>query len=118
MILKQLSNIVNHSHRLTGTSQPNLFGLGPERAMLEAVAHHASYPFKLMYANLWFFNPIFSRVMSSDPTQNALVRTTTAVTIINGGFKDNVLPSSAEAIVNHRIHPRQTVQQVIGKLHS
>jgi len=41
------------------------------------------------------------------------VRTTSAATIINGGFKENVLPSTATAIINHRIHPMQTIDEVI-----
>ena len=50
--------------------------------MLETLAAHASYPFKLLYSNLWFFTPILAHVMSMDPMGNALARTTTAVTII------------------------------------
>lgn len=100
--------------KMTGDSHPNLFGLGPERTMIEAFARHASYPAKLVYSNLWLFSPILSRVFASRPSSNALVRTTSAVTVINGGVKDNVLPSSAEAVVNHRIHPMQTVSEVLA----
>lgn len=99
--------------RLTGDVHPNFFGQGPERAMVEAFASHASYPYKLIYANLWFFKPFMAHFFASRPFVAALVRTTTAVTVINGGVKENVLPSSAEALVNHRIHPMQTVADVI-----
>lgn len=82
--------------------------------MIEAFASHASYPLKLVYSNQWLFSPLLSRVFASRPSSNALVRTTTAVTVIRGGVKDNVLPSSSEAVVNHRIHPMQTVAEVIA----
>ncbi len=100
--------------KLTGDAHPNLFGLGPERTMIESFARHASYPAKLVYSNLWLFSPILSRVFASRPSTNALVRTTSAVTIINGGVKDNILPSGAEAVVNHRIHPMQSVREVFA----
>lgn len=44
---------------------------------------------------------------------NALARTTTAVTMFNAGVKENVIPSVAQATVNFRIHPAQTVQEVL-----
>ena len=44
--------------------------------------------------NLWFFSGILSLFMSKDPVSDALQRTTTAPTIFNAGFKDNVIPGS------------------------
>jgi len=46
-------------------------------------------------------------------TTVSLIRTTTAVTMIKGGTKTNVLPSHAWAVVNFRIHPLSTTDQVI-----
>jgi len=43
---------------------------------------------------------------------NAMVRTTTAVTMFNGGVKENVLPSHATATINFRIRPGETVEDV------
>lgn len=45
---------------------------------------------------------------------NGLVRTTSAITVINGGFKENVIPSSVSATINHRIHPIDTVDSVVS----
>ena len=47
------------------------------------------------------------------PTLDALQRTTTAPTIIRSGTKDNVIPAYAEAVVNYRIHSKQTCQEVV-----
>ena len=49
-----------------------------------------------------------------NPMSNGLVRTTSAVTVIEGGVKENVIPSSASAIINHRIHPVDTIDSVIN----
>lgn len=51
--------------------------------------------------------------MERDDITNALVRTTTAVTMFNAGIKVNVIPPVAQATVNFRIHPAQTVQEVL-----
>lgn len=52
-------------------------------------------------------------VLSKNPTTDSLLRTTTAVTIINAGFKENVLPSYSEFVVNHRIHSLQSCKDVL-----
>uniref|UniRef100_A0A4W4EPD4 Peptidase M20 dimerisation domain-containing protein n=1 Tax=Electrophorus electricus TaxID=8005 RepID=A0A4W4EPD4_ELEEL len=59
-----------------------------------------------------------TRVMERRPDMNAFVRTTTAVTMFNSGVKVNVLPSHAEAFVNLRIHPAQTLQEVLDLIKS
>jgi carboxypeptidase PM20D1 len=51
--------------------------------------------------------------LAASVSTNAAMRTTTAATIIEGGVKDNVLPSRARAVVNFRILPGDTVQGVI-----
>ena len=42
-------------------------------------------------------------VFSRDATTKALVGTTQAIDLINGGVKVNALPEQASAVVNHRI---------------
>lgn len=92
---------------------PSMFGQSVEREMLNIFALHASWPYKFFYANFWLFKPIFEYVFSSDTTLNSQMRSSTAVTLINGGTKENVLPDSAEAYINHRIHPKQTIADVL-----
>ncbi|XP_013779433.1 N-fatty-acyl-amino acid synthase/hydrolase PM20D1-like [Limulus polyphemus] len=99
--------------KLEGSCHPSMFGKGPERTMLEALAPYASFPFKVVYSNIWFFSPLLSWFLSLKPHSNALLRTTTSVTMVSGGVKLNVIPTSASAVVNHRIHPAQTVAEVL-----
>lgn len=54
-----------------------------------------------------------ARLMAAQPQTEALVRTTTAPTVIRGGVKANVLPQSAEALVNFRILPGDSVSGVL-----
>ncbi|MBC7304594.1 MAG: M20/M25/M40 family metallo-hydrolase [Nocardia sp.] len=58
--------------------------------------------------------PLVARIMAAVPTTEALVRTTTAPTVISGGVKANVLPQSAEALVNFRILPGDSVAAVLA----
>ncbi|CAG04004.1 unnamed protein product [Tetraodon nigroviridis] len=55
------------------------------------------------------------RILERKADTNALVRTTTAVTMFNAGVKVNVIPSAAEAYVNLRIHSAQSLQEIIKK---
>lgn len=76
----------------------------------------AEMPFikKMIFANLWLFQPVVEKQLAAKPSTNALMRTTTAVTMINGGIKENVLPNRASAVVNFRISPTDSVESVIA----
>jgi carboxypeptidase PM20D1 len=61
---------------------------------------------------------IIKSAFSLSPTTDALQRTTSAVTIFQGGVKENVIPSYAEFTVNHRIHSKQSCAEVSNNLGS
>lgn len=84
-----------------------------QRAKLSAIAPYASLPERFLLANLWLTEPIVDRLAGSSPEGAARLHTTIAPTIISGGVKDNVLPPEARAIVNFRLHPRDTIASVI-----
>lgn len=66
----------------------------------------AEMPFfkKMAFANPWLFKK---------PVLEALnAHTTTAPTIIEGGVKNNVIPTVAEATINFRILPGETIESV------
>jgi carboxypeptidase PM20D1 len=71
---------------------------------------------KAIFANRWLFNGIILNIYQGSKTSNALVRTTTAPTILNAGVKDNVIPAKAEAVVNFRILPGETSADVMAHL--
>ncbi|XP_018427235.1 PREDICTED: probable carboxypeptidase PM20D1, partial [Nanorana parkeri] len=99
--------------RLEKNQMPNMFGGGPEASMFQQLSGEFSFPLNVMMANLWLFSPIISRVLETTPSSNALVRTTSALTIFNSGLKSNVMPHMATATVNFRLHPAQTVHEVL-----
>ncbi|WP_067541589.1 M20/M25/M40 family metallo-hydrolase [Nocardia crassostreae] len=58
--------------------------------------------------------PAATRILAMRPQTEAMVRTTTAPTVIHGGVKQNVLPQQAEAFVNFRILPGDSVADVLA----
>lgn len=99
--------------RLEQNMMPNMFGNGPEQDMFEHLSTKFDFPLNIIMANLWLFSPILSRILELSPSTNAIVRTTTALTIFKAGIKSNVIPPTATATVNFRLHPAQTVQEVL-----
>lgn len=73
--------------KLNANSHPNRFGYGPEWDMVEALAPYCSWPYKIMYSNLWLFSPLVARLLEKDKLMNSFIRTTTAVTIFSSGIK-------------------------------
>ncbi|XP_039083521.1 N-fatty-acyl-amino acid synthase/hydrolase PM20D1 [Hyaena hyaena] len=99
--------------RLEQTPMPNMFGSGLLKTTLQELASEFPFPTNIILSNLWLFGPLVSRIIERNYITNALVRTTTALTMFNAGIKENVIPSVAQAIINFRIHPAQTVQEVL-----
>jgi carboxypeptidase PM20D1 len=88
---------------------------GATREMFAGLAPHMPLLGRVVFANMWLFEPVLERVLAGDPTSAAMLRTTTAPTIIEGGVKANVLPITARAVVNHRIIPGETPETVLAR---
>jgi carboxypeptidase PM20D1 len=76
--------------------------------MFDTLAPEMSGFNRLVLSNLWLFKPLLLREFEKSGPTEAMVRTTTALTIFNAGDKDNVLPGHAEATVNFRLLPGDT----------
>ncbi len=86
---------------------------GPSRALFETLAPEMPFGNKLILSNLWLLSPVAKAVLSGNPATNALLRTTTAPTMLEGSVKENVLPARARAVVNFRVLPGDTIQSVV-----
>jgi carboxypeptidase PM20D1 len=87
---------------------------GATRQFFAAIAPEMAQPLRLAVANADLLEPVLLRVLSRSPRSNATIRTTTAVTMIDAGVKENALPASARAIANFRILPGETVASVVA----
>ena len=83
--------------------------------MFATVAPEMSGFSRVALSNLWLFGPIVQKQLESGAGTNAVMRTTTALTIVNAGNKDNVLPGQAEATVNFRLLPGDTKDMVVER---
>ena len=85
---------------------------GLSEATFDAIGPYMPLGQRVLFANRWLFSPLLERELSKVSFTNAMLRTTTAPTMLSGSPKSNVLPIEAIATVNFRIHPRDTVESV------
>ena len=105
---KAIYNIVNNQMK-SGISAPVkefLRYTGPEMPFLP----------KIIFANQWLFKGLILKIYEGSNAGSASIRTTTAPTIIKAGVKDNMVPTKAEAVVNFRIIPGETSEDVMKHL--
>ena len=81
----------------------------PVDGMFRALAPGMGHAQRLALANRWLTGPLVARMLSGPSATNALIRTTMAPTLIQGGTRENELPLQARAVVNLRILPGETV---------
>jgi carboxypeptidase PM20D1 len=89
---------------------------GPADKLLDAFAPHLGFVMRAAIANRWAFAPLLGARMGSTPAGDALLRTTIAPTELSGGTKENVLPQEVHALVNLRLHPRDTFESALEYL--
>ena len=85
---------------------------GAVAEMFDTLAPEMTGINRVALSNLWLFKPLLLREFAKNGPTEAMVRTTTALTIFNAGDKDNVLPGHAEAMVNFRLLPGDTQASV------
>lgn len=87
---------------------------GLSAAMFDSVSREMPFLNKLIFANRWLFGGLIERVLSADPSTDAMLRTTTAPTMLSASVKANVLPIEAVATINFRVHPKDSLQDVVA----
>lgn len=86
------------------------------KPMFKYSAPEAKFPMNVVNSNMWLTGGILEKVLSSSPERDASIRTTKAVTVFNAGFKDNVIPSEASALINFRLMPGETIEETKNKI--
>ncbi|MFK7967409.1 MAG: M20 family peptidase [Burkholderiaceae bacterium] len=94
--------------------QPVPGGLsGLSETMFDGMARHFGVLNRMLFANRWLFGPIIESQLAAAATTDAVLRTTTAPTMLSGSNAENVLPTQASATVNFRLHPRDRVEDIV-----
>lgn len=68
---------------------------------------------RIFLSNLWLFKPVVERQLQKAASTNAMMRTTTALTIVQAGNAENVLPGRAQATVNFRLLPGDSSDAIV-----
>lgn len=76
---------------------------------LKEIGYMLPFSTQFMVANPEIFGNILKRQLEKKMETNALIRTTHAATIVEGGIKDNVLPASSSAWINLRLLPGDSI---------
>ncbi|TRO95644.1 M20/M25/M40 family metallo-hydrolase [Glycocaulis profundi] len=88
----------------------------PMDGMLRAVSADMDGFAAVAAGNPGLFGPVLRGQLMADDTTRAAMGTTIAPTIIEGGVVDNVLPQEARAVINLRLHPRDSSASALAHL--
>ncbi|MCW5912706.1 MAG: M20 family peptidase [Cyclobacteriaceae bacterium] len=72
---------------------------------VDIIGPHLPFVQRMAFANTWLFGSKIKEALNT--------HTTTAPTIIKGGVKDNVIPTSASVVVNFRVMTGETTEEVL-----
>lgn len=99
---------------LDENQMPADFSKPPVSTLFETSASSMPFMMRMAFANQWLFGGTIDAQMGAIPSANAMIRTTTAPTMLAGSAKENVLAQRATAIVNFRIHPNDTEESIMA----
>ncbi|SHF78283.1 carboxypeptidase PM20D1 [Dysgonomonas macrotermitis] len=86
--------------------------ISPIASFLDNIGGEMNFASQVAIANQWALKPLLISTFSKSPSSNALIRTTTAISMAKGSDAANVLTSVSEVTVNFRILPGETVDDV------
>ena len=90
------------------------------KTMLSTLGAYGPFHFRLLFGNLWLFQPLLTKLLPViSPQAGALMRTTVAPTMQSGSDGCNVLPQEATLTLNLRYIPHQDMEEsneIIRKL--
>ncbi len=89
----------------------------PAAEMFDAMGRNASFPIRMLFANLWLFGPLlnlYGKIAGGEIY--ALLHTTAAVTCMEGSKAYNVLPPKASFAMNMRLLGKDNLDSVMARL--
>jgi len=84
--------------------------------MMDRIAGASSFAVRLVLGNRWLFGPLIRAAADRQSAMGAMMRTTTAPTMLEASPQENVLAQEAKATVNFRIYPGDTMDSVLARV--
>lgn len=88
----------------------------PTRQTLATLAPEMTWVMRTAVANLWLLRPVVTRQLGATPSGNATIRTTIAPTQVSGSPKSNVIAAEARAVLNARLLPGDSVDDLVAHI--
>ena len=90
---------------------------GPAAEMFDTLGRYSSLLYRVIFANMWCFGWVIDLLgRLSGGEMNALVRTTSAFTQMEGSSARNVIPPEATMVANMRLNPHDSVASALAYL--
>ena len=90
---------------------------GPAAEMFDVLGRYSSLLYRVIFANMWCFGWVIDLLGKlSGGEMNALVRTTSAFTQMEGSSARNVIPPEARMVANMRLNPHDSVASALDYL--
>ena len=90
---------------------------GPAAQMFDTLGRYSTPLYRMIFANMWCFGWVIDLLgKMSGGEINALVRTTSAFTQMEGSSARNVIPPEAKMVANMRLNPANSVDSALAYL--
>jgi len=89
----------------------------PVAEMFDTLGRHSTLLYRVIFANMWCFGWVLDLLgRTSGGEMNALLRTTSAFTQMEGSSARNVIPPEAKMVANMRLNPADSVASALEYL--
>ena len=90
---------------------------GPAAQMFDTLGRYSTPLYRMIFANMWCFGWVIDLLgRKSGGEINALIRTTSAFTQMEGSSARNVIPPEAKMVANMRLNPADSVASALEYL--